>query len=142
MALNLAGSPSDTASGILVSDGGQVLLARRRGGGEYPWDVPGGRLQPGENPETALRRELLGGLGVEAMEYRHFATLETDVLDETPATHFVFLVTRWSGQAENKRPEAYAEVRWASQGELAPLALLPLIRRGLVRALQIRGFSG
>ncbi|MBI3953923.1 MAG: NUDIX domain-containing protein [Chloroflexi bacterium] len=134
MALNLASSLTDRVAGILVDSQGRVLLARRKKG-EYPWDAPGGRLEGGENPETALRRELLDGLGVEAQEYRHFATLETDVLDDTPATHFIFLVTRWAGESQNKRPDTYAELRWTPPRDLEGMSMVPLIRRGLQRAV-------
>ncbi|MSQ32986.1 MAG: NUDIX domain-containing protein [Dehalococcoidia bacterium] len=141
MALNLASSLTDRVTGILIDGQRRVLLARRKRG-EYPWDAPGGRMEGGENPETTLRRELLDGLGVEAQEYRHFATLETDVLDDTPATHFIFLVTRWAGEPQNKRPEAYAELRWAASQELNGLALIPLMRRGLQRVLEARAGVG
>ena len=137
MALNLASSLTDRVAGILIDGQGKVLLARRKRG-EYPWDAPGGRLEGGENPETTLRRELLDGLGVEAQEYRHFATLETDVLDDTPATHFIFLVTRWAGEPQNKRPDTYAELRWTAGPELPELAMIPLMQRGLQRVLAAR----
>lgn len=140
MALNLAGSLTDRVAGILLDGKGRVLLARAKKG-EYPWAAPGGHLEGGENAETALRRELLASLGVEAQEYRHFANLETDVLDETPATHYIFLVTRWAGEAQNKHPETCAELRWAARDELEGLDMVPLLRRGLQRAVAARTAS-
>lgn len=53
------------AAVALVRRRGQVLLTRR---GRPPyagtWDVPGGFLEAGEDPERALRRELREELGV------------------------------------------------------------------------------
>ena len=47
------------AVGILVDDG-LALVARRRPGKhlEGSWEFPGGKVQPGETCEQALRREI------------------------------------------------------------------------------------
>ena len=50
----------------LVGDGrGKVLLTRRRPDQPMPdqWELPGGKMEPGEAPEAALVRELVEELG-------------------------------------------------------------------------------
>ncbi len=63
-----------TADGTIVVAGAIVdherrmlLLARRRYPAEVAglWELPGGKVEPGENAEDALRRELAEELGVE-----------------------------------------------------------------------------
>ncbi|MET7716061.1 (deoxy)nucleoside triphosphate pyrophosphohydrolase [Streptomyces sp. NPDC005407] len=50
-----------------VFDGGRLLAARRSAPEELVgrWELPGGKLEPGESPEQALVRELREELGVE-----------------------------------------------------------------------------
>ena len=51
----------------LIRRGGQILICRRRDVGPLArqWEFPGGKVDPGETPEQALRRELREELGVE-----------------------------------------------------------------------------
>ncbi|MGW1071354.1 (deoxy)nucleoside triphosphate pyrophosphohydrolase [Streptomyces sp. NPDC002537] len=51
-----------------VFDRGRLLAARRSAPPELAgrWELPGGKLEPGESPEQALVRELREELGVEA----------------------------------------------------------------------------
>jgi mutator protein MutT len=64
--------PSD-ATGIstaaLIRRGNRILLVRRGEGGDLGgcWELPGGKTDPGERPEEALKRELREELGVEAV---------------------------------------------------------------------------
>lgn len=54
-------------AGLIVEDG-RCLIARRSACMSTPltWEFPGGKLEPGETAEQALRRELREELGVEA----------------------------------------------------------------------------
>ncbi len=54
-------------AGVLVDTQGRVLVAQR-GAGKHlagTWEFPGGKVDPGEDPRTALRRELREELGIE-----------------------------------------------------------------------------
>jgi 8-oxo-dGTP diphosphatase len=54
------------AAGIVI-EGGRVLLTQRKTGAHLAgmWEFPGGKVEPGEDPKEALRRELVEELGID-----------------------------------------------------------------------------
>jgi 8-oxo-dGTP diphosphatase len=52
------------AGALLTDESGRFLLMRRSTPGTNWWEVPGGKIEPGESPWTAARRELLEELRV------------------------------------------------------------------------------
>ena len=76
-------TPVDVAVGVLIDARGRFLLTSRPVGKVYAghWEFPGGKVEPGETIEQALRRELHEELGitigpaepwqVELMDYPH-----------------------------------------------------------------------
>jgi 8-oxo-dGTP diphosphatase len=55
------------SAAALVDADGRVLLAQRPAGKAMAglWEFPGGKVNPGETPETALIRELAEELGID-----------------------------------------------------------------------------
>lgn len=53
----------------LLKQDNKILIAQRPSSGRFAnkWELPGGKIDPGETPEECLRRELVEELGIEAI---------------------------------------------------------------------------
>ncbi|MEG0950104.1 MAG: NUDIX domain-containing protein, partial [Bacteroidales bacterium] len=54
----------------------ETYFATQRGYGEFEglWEFPGGKIEPGESHEVALKREIQEELGVDIALERHICT--------------------------------------------------------------------
>jgi mutator protein MutT len=63
-----------TAGALIFNDAGEVLLLKHRFRAGSGWGIPGGFLEPGEQPDEALRRELREEVGLEVEQVEILAT--------------------------------------------------------------------
>jgi 8-oxo-dGTP diphosphatase len=124
---------------------GRVLLSRRRSDQALPrlWELPGGKVEPGEAPADALRRELFEELGVQARVGRVF-----DVVFHRYAAFDLVMIVYACRIAGEPRAVAVDDVRWVEPARLAEYkcppadaALWRRLGRGPARASAKRGGS-
>lgn len=102
------------------------VFATQRGYGEFKdgWEFPGGKIEPGETPEQALKREIQEELATEIQVMKSLTTVEYDY----PTFHlsmqcFICKVKR--GELTLLEHEA---ARWLSYDELDEVDWLPADR--------------
>lgn len=109
----------------VIAQGEQLLVCQRppnkRHGGL--WEFPGGKLEPGESDDEAVRRELREELDVEA---ESAGEAEFAIADPNSPFVIAFVPVRISGEPVCQEHTALA---WGTPGELARLPLAPSDRR-------------
>jgi 8-oxo-dGTP diphosphatase len=113
------------AACILLNENGAVLIAKRPKGRPLAglWEFPGGKVEPGEEPEAALTRELDEELGI--------AIARQDLEPLTFASHAypdfhllmpLYLCRHWRGTMVAREAQ---ELAWVSPAALEGYAMPP-----------------
>ena len=119
------------AVGILIDDGGRVLITRREKSAHQGglWEFPGGKVEPSESIAEALSRELHEELGVFVEAAEPFMVIDHDYGDRQVRLD-VYHVTRWQGEARGLEGQPLA---WKLPVELIgwtfPAANTPILER-------------
>jgi len=104
---------------VLTDDEGRVLMIRR--GPAAPragyWMPPGGRVEPGESYEDAVRREAREELGLEVVAVAPIGACDSD----DGEWRLLFWRARIVGGALAPNPDEVAEARWADADAYAAL---------------------
>ena len=110
----------------LIDEDGRVLLAQRPEGKHLAgyWEFPGGKLAPGETPESCLVRELREELGV-ATETACLAplTFASHAYERFHLLMPLYVCRKWQGEPLPR--EGQAALRWVRARRLRELEITP-----------------
>ena len=100
-------TPVEVAVGVLIDAEGRFLLTSRPAGKVYAgyWEFPGGKVEPGEGIEEALRRELHEELGITIGPAEPWHVELVDYPHALVRLHFC-KVFAWSGDFEMREQQA------------------------------------
>ena len=110
----------------LIDDTGHVLVQQRPTGGSMAglWEFPGGKIESGETPESALARELHEELGIAATELTPLAFVSAP-LSEQHLVMLLYVCRTWTGVPQ---PLHATALRWVRPADLCDLAMPPADR--------------
>ena len=110
--LGVAKFPVGVAAAI-VDDAGRILMFKHTYRGRYPWGIPTGWLDPGEQPDAAIAREIREETG---LEVDNVQPLLADSAQDARRIDLVFTAVLTSGEF---RPSAeVVDMGWFGMDEL------------------------
>lgn len=112
----------EVVAAIIHDNKGRIFVTQR-GYGEYKdwWEFPGGKMEAGEMPEEALKREIREELETRIVVERFVETVEWDY-PQFHLTMHCYLCHVESGHLELKEHEA---AKWLNKDELESVNWLP-----------------
>jgi 8-oxo-dGTP diphosphatase len=107
---------------VLEQDG-RYLITQRRATAVLPlmWEFPGGRVEPGETDQAAVKRELLHRLGVE-IEVGKLISFVSHPYEHYVVDLFLYECTLASGALEPRAVNAY---KWVASSEFDQYPFTP-----------------
>ena len=115
----------------LIDSDGRVLISKRPAGKNLAglWEFPGGKIETGERPETALIRELKEELGIDVAESCLAPlTFASHAYEDVHLLMPLYVCHRWKNQVQAREGQ---EIKWVQAKALRdypmPPADIPLI---------------
>jgi 8-oxo-dGTP diphosphatase len=112
----------EVVAAIIHDDEGRIF-ATQRGYGEWKdwWEFPGGKMEPGETPEEALKREIREELSTEISVDEFLCTVEYDY----PAFHLKMHCYLCSLITEALHLNEHEAAKWLTSDDLDSVDWLP-----------------
>ena len=103
-------------AGLIVQDG-KLLVCQRTRHQTMPlkWEFPGGKIEEGEQPRAALRRELEEELGILATVGDEVKRIQHEYPNGGMVELRFFIVREYQREIENR---IFRDVRWAEPKDL------------------------
>ncbi len=104
------------AAGILQQNG-RILICQRRSSGAFPlqWEFPGGKVEPGEDAQSCLKRELREELAIEADIGPEVSAFQYTYPNGFQVNLVFFQVNGYAGEMAN---QAFAQIIWEDPHKL------------------------
>ena len=112
----------EVVAAIIHDENGRIF-ATQRGYGEFKdyWEFPGGKMEPGESPEEALKREIWEELETKIVIERLVATIEYDY----PAFHLTMHCYWCKVETGSLTLKEHEAARWLDRNHLESVNWLP-----------------
>ena len=107
---------------VLERDG-KVLVGQRKPEQAHPlkWELPGGKVEPGESPAAALVRELQEELAIQVRQWEEIARYDFTYPGKNPIELFFYRVSQYAGEPQNL---IFHAMQWVAAHELLTVDFL------------------
>ncbi len=121
----------EVVAALIQDEAGRYLITQRRGGSHLAglWEFPGGKREPGESLEAAMRRELAEELSASFTVGERVETVRWDYPERTVVIHF-YRCRYQSGTIEPRESQA---MDWVAPDRLKELDFPPADRELISR---------
>jgi 8-oxo-dGTP diphosphatase len=101
----------------LIMNQGKVLICQRTRHQTMPlkWEFPGGKIETGEQPRDALRRELEEELGIDAKIGEEVAHIQHKYKNGGAVELRFYVVHQFRGKIENR---IFRDIQWVDRKKL------------------------
>jgi 8-oxo-dGTP diphosphatase len=101
----------------LIVKNGKLLVCQRTRHQTMPlkWEFPGGKIEEGEQPRDALRRELDEELGIQATVGDELARIQHEYPNGSMVELRFYVVRQFNGELENR---IFRDIQWAEARNL------------------------
>jgi 8-oxo-dGTP diphosphatase len=101
----------------LITRDGKLLVCQRTRHQTMPlkWEFPGGKIEEGEQPRDALRRELDEELGIQATIGDELARIQHEYPNGGMVELRFYIVREYQGELENR---IFKDIQWAKPKDL------------------------
>ena len=102
----------------VIEKKGKLLVCQRTKHQTMPlkWEFPGGKIEEGEQPRDALRRELEEELGIQAKVGDEIARVQHTYPSGAAVELRFYIVREYSGEMENR---IFRDLQWSAPKDLA-----------------------
>ncbi|MEO7729229.1 MAG: Nudix family hydrolase [Burkholderiales bacterium] len=129
----------EVVAAVIFNRPGEFLLAQRPPGKPYAgyWEFPGGKVEPGEDAPTAIKRELAEELGIDVTRAYPWLTRDFNYPHADVRLRF-FRVVEWTGDAHGREQQ---QLTWQSIKNITVAPVLPA-NGPILRGLDLPGVYG
>lgn len=108
------------AVGVIQNEQGEFLVSQRQPGKHLAgnWEFPGGKVEPGEQVEDALERELLEEIGVQVVQAESWLGVAHQY-EEVQVFLDVWRVCQWQGEPSGCEGQ---NLRWVKATDMLQMS--------------------